>query len=162
MGETVSVEVSVARFGIWRTAVAVVAAIALACLGAWSVAMLGSVSPERIAWVGAAGALLAGATLVIAGSLMHVRAGALSRHDGQWRFAPIGGVPRVGALVVALDLGSFLLLRLDEPRHRPIWLPMQRRGLERELHALRCAVYSPPPAAAESAESAAAPLHPRR
>jgi hypothetical protein len=162
MGGTVSVEVSVARFGVWRAAVAVVAGVALACLLAWSVAMLGSVSPERMPWVAAVAVLLAGATLVIAASLMRVRAGELSCQDGQWHFAPARGAPHVGALVVALDLGSFLLLRLDEQRHRPTWLPVQRRGLEREWHALRCAVYSPPPAAAESAESAAAPVLPRR
>ena len=162
MGGTVSVEVSVARFRVWRAAVGVVAGVALACLLAWSVAMLGSVSPERMPWVAGVAVLLAGATLVIAGSLMRVRAGELSCRDGQWHFAPARGAPRVGALVVALDLGSFLLLRLDEQRHRPTWLPVQRRGLEREWHALRCAVYSPPPAAAESAESAAAPVLPRR
>ena len=159
MGETVSVEVSVACFGVWRAAVAIVAATALACLTAWSTTMLGSVSPGGVPWVGAVAALLAGATLVLAGSLMRVRAGALSCHDGQWRFAPAGGPPRVGALVVALDLGSFLLLRLEEQRHRSTWLPVQRRGLEREWHALRCAVYSPPPPAAESVESA--PFRPR-
>jgi hypothetical protein len=52
---------------------------------------------------------------------------------------------------VAIDLGSFLLLRfLPEGRSGPgavRWIPVGRRGLEREWHAFRCAVYSPRPAA---------------
>jgi hypothetical protein len=41
-----------------------------------------------------------------------------------------------------------MLLRFtpDAPA-RMTWLPVQRRGLEAQWHALRCAVYSPRPAA---------------
>ncbi len=52
------------------------------------------------------------------------------------------------AVAVAVDLGSFLLLTLagtgDGERRSRRWLPVQRRGLENDWHALRCAVYSPP------------------
>jgi hypothetical protein len=55
------------------------------------------------------------------------------------------------ALVVALDLGSFLLLTLAAPgRRRRRWLPVRRRGLAGEWQALRRAAYSPPLAAAET------------
>ena len=51
-------------------------------------------------------------------------------------------------MTVAIDLGSFLLLSLvgaDAGACRSgRWLPVQRRGLELQWHALRCAVYSPP------------------
>jgi hypothetical protein len=47
---------------------------------------------------------------------------------------------------VALDWGSFMLLRLDSPeapdRWRVRWLPVQQRGLQPEWHALRCALHS--------------------
>jgi hypothetical protein len=29
------------------------------------------------------------------------------------------------------------------PRRRATWLPVQRRGIERQWHALRCSVHSP-------------------
>lgn len=47
---------------------------------------------------------------------------------------------------VALDWGSFILLRLDSleapARGRARWLPVQQRGLQPEWHALRCALHS--------------------
>jgi hypothetical protein len=53
-----------------------------------------------------------------------------------------------GNVAVVIDLGPWMLLRFtaDAPP-RTTWLPVQRRGLEAQWHALRCAVYSPRPVA---------------
>lgn len=50
-------------------------------------------------------------------------------------------------LQVLIDAGPWLLLKFM-PEGRPswlsaCWLPVQRRGMEDQWHALRCAVYSP-------------------
>jgi hypothetical protein len=70
-----------------------------------------------------------------------------------WHWRPAddpGARPAAGTLAVALDLGPWMLLRLDalEPSKaaRRTWLPVQRRGLEAHWHALRCAVYCARPA----------------
>ncbi|MDB5818794.1 MAG: hypothetical protein JWQ11_2434 [Rhizobacter sp.] len=73
-----------------------------------------------------------------------------------------------GELMVVMDLGSWMLLRFDRPLFEPnlaaaaastdvnshpqwlgirpkttrLWLPLQRAGLERQWHGLRCALYS--------------------
>jgi len=58
---------------------------------------------------------------------------------------------------VAVDLGAFLLLRLVEQRRTIVWLPVQRRGVESQWHALRCAAYSPLPLAARAPTVGALP-----
>ncbi|WP_309638588.1 hypothetical protein [Methylibium sp.] len=75
------------------------------------------------------------------------------RWDGlKWWLGPTGGEPRPGAVAIALDLGGAMLLRFraaprTRRRHASTWLPVERAWLPAEWHALRCAVYSPPPAA---------------
>lgn len=75
------------------------------------------------------------------------------RWDGQgWWLAAVPATEAPGELHVALDLGAWLLLRFrPAPQaagaRRGRWLPLQRRGLEADWHALRCALYSPRPAA---------------
>jgi ABC-type nickel/cobalt efflux system permease component RcnA len=66
------------------------------------------------------------------------------RWDGQaWQLGSM-----TGNVAVVIDLGPWMLLRFtaDAPP-RTTWLPVQRRGLEAQWHALRCAVYSPRPVA---------------
>ncbi len=63
---------------------------------------------------------------------------------------------RTGRLRVVLDLGPWLLLRFaagpaPRPDARPrrgssAWIALQRQDLEAEWHAIRCTLYSPPPA----------------
>lgn len=87
------------------------------------------------------------------------RRGAMSlRWDGErwWLALPADSTEVAGDLLVAIDLGAWLLLRfraapgaLASPRHR--WLPLQRKGLQAHWHALRCALYSPRPAAVSPA-----------
>ena len=76
------------------------------------------------------------------------------RWDGQcWWLGTASAVaePQAGDIAVAMDLGAFMLLRFRarspaaRPRHR--WLPLQRARLPLLWHALRCAAYSPLPAA---------------
>jgi hypothetical protein len=47
-----------------------------------------------------------------------------------------------------IDLGSWLLVVFESSTSavERVWLPLQRRGLEGEWHALRCALYAIPAA----------------
>ncbi|MEO8310562.1 MAG: hypothetical protein ABI520_05265 [Caldimonas sp.] len=148
MRESVFSEVRLRRFDVWRAALAVVAAIAIATLAAWAMAMLDSQSNSGRASVVALAIVLGAGTAAIAVSLARAQPGLLACREGVWTFAPDAGAVRTGALEVAIDLGAFLLIRLGEGRRASVWLPVQRRGLESQWHALRCAVYGPPPAAA--------------
>jgi hypothetical protein len=132
----------VCRFGVWRGAVLVVGVLAISASTAWAVAMSAS-APEHGATLVVLAALLGVATAWAVWSLTRVEAGVLSHRDGIWTFAPDDGAARSGTLEVAINLGAFLLLRLDRGGAGP-WLPVQRRGLEPQWHALRCAVYAPP------------------
>jgi hypothetical protein len=78
----------------------------------------------------------------------------------QWHLGPAsttGDEPHSGRLAVAIDLGAWMLLRFQPDgaagKRRSIWLPVQRRGLETQWHALRCAVYSARPAEGHEAGS---------
>jgi hypothetical protein len=153
MSKSSSCVVTLGRFGVWRWAVTAVAGAALAALMLWTTASLAAARAETAPWILATAIGLGLGAVVLALSLFRVEGGVLACHDGRWTFAPDRSPshPLPAELAVALDLGSFLLLTLAGPgvlRRR--WLPVQRRGLERDWHALRCAVYSPPLAAAET------------
>ena len=144
-----SCEITVVRFGVWHGAVVFVAAAALASMAAWLVS-----SPlGQGAWVRAAVVASSLVVIVLAASLLRTRPVTLRWDGTSWSLASVTAPPTAtvpGELFVALDLGSFLLLRfLPEARSWPgsvRWIPVGRRGLEREWHAFRCAVYSPRPA----------------
>jgi hypothetical protein len=150
MRESVFFELRLRRFGVWRVAVWLVAGAAIAAVAAWTVAMLDSQPESGRALVMAVAAGLLLATTGLAISLARVEAGLLTCSDGLWAFAPDRGQRRTGTLEVAVDLGAFLLLRLVEQRRTIVWLPVQRRGVESQWHALRCAAYSPLPLAARA------------
>ena len=104
-----------------------------------------------------AAALSALSIVVLGASLIHQASATHLRWDGlAWHLGPIGDAATAGELQVVLDLGPWMLLRfgatLPDARARTLWLPVQRRGLEAEWHALRCAVYSPRPALHDDAE----------
>ena len=63
---------------------------------------------------------------------------ALSRGD-----APVSE-PVAGLLTVAVDLGSWMLLRFvdQSPRKRTTWIPVWRGSVGGDWHALRCAVHA--------------------
>jgi hypothetical protein len=143
MRESVFFEASLRRFEVWRGAVVVVGVLAISALTAWALAMSAS-EPEPGAMLVAAVAVLLGVVTAWAiWSLTRVERGVLSCRDGTWTFVSDVGAARSGVLEVAIDLGAFLLLRLDRGG-AGLWLPVQRRGLESQWHALRCAVYAPP------------------
>ena len=157
MRESVFFELKLRRFGVWRVAVWLVAGAAIAAVAAWAVAMFASQPESGRALVMAVAAGLSLATIGLAFSLARVEGGLLTCSDGVWTFVPDTGVRRSGTLEVAMDLGAFLLLRLVERRRTIAWLPVQRRGVETQWHALRCAVYSPPPLAAGAPTAPALP-----
>jgi len=144
MRESPAVQVHLRRFGAWRAAVVSIALAAVAASTAWAVAQAGSHADRDLAVVLAVAGVLSAATIALAVSLARVASGVLASEAGSWTFTPDAGPSRSGALTVAIDLGSFLLLRLESRGHAHVWLPVQRRGLEPEWHALRCAVHSPP------------------
>jgi len=157
MRESPTFEVRLLRFGVWRCMLAAIAAAAVAAVLAWAVATAASSGEAGIAAVASIAALLTAASIALALSLARIRAGTLSCRGGEWSFAADGRPSRSGALTVAIDWGTFLLLRLEPGPNARIWLPVQRRGLEREWHALRCAVYSPPRRAGTAAATASPP-----
>ena len=148
-------QVTLRRCGLWRVAVRGLAGAAWAVLLAWVAARNDS---AQWAVIGIA-AVLAAAVGVLATALARCEPRCL-RWDGQcwWLGAATAGSeamkPRPtraepGRLSVAFDLGGWMLLRFD-PGHvgwgrRGIWLPVQRRGLEADWHALRCTVHAMPP-----------------
>jgi hypothetical protein len=146
----VSFQVRLERFSVWRGAVVFLVSLAVLVVVAWAVALEVFRTADGSLLVPGVAALLTAAALVIGRSLAAVEPGILSCRDGVWTYAADRGPSRSGPLTVAVDLGSFLLLRMGAPNASPAWLPVQRRGLEREWHALRCAVYSPPPVAGGS------------
>jgi hypothetical protein len=145
-------EVTLHRFGVWRGAVLMLGGLGVAAMAAWLVTREVPVGiPLAIAGASAAVTLL-----WLAVSLAHVPAVAL-RWDGLlWHLgSPAAAGPddsMPGDVAVILDLGSWMLLRftpaVPHAQPRVTWLPVQRRGIETQWHALRCSVYSPHPASA--------------
>ena len=145
--------ITVARFAAWRVAVAAVALAVLAALAAWLVG-----SPLGASgWMRAGVAAAALASLGLAASLWRQSPVRLRWDGAVWTMAPAADLAaeRPGRLEVAIDLGSFLLLRfLPMDRAGPVavrWIPVGRAGLERDWHAFRCAVHSPVPAGVAAA-----------
>lgn len=101
---------------------------------------------------------LAAVTIAVLGaSLIHRTRATDLRWDGlAWHLGPIGDAATAGELRVAIDIGPWMLLHFTsarpDARPRTLWLPVQRRGLEAQWHALRCAVYSPRPAPGDDAQ----------
>ena len=132
-------QVSLRRFGVWRAAVLGLSLLGVACVAAWLLQREVAPSTLVVAATAAAASLLA----ALVASLWRMPAVDL-RWDGQvWHLDAVSG-----DLAAVIDLGPWMLLRFtpDAPA-RMTWLPVQRRGLEAQWHALRCAVYSPRPAA---------------
>jgi hypothetical protein len=144
-------EVTLHRFGVWRAAVLMLGLFGVATIAAW---VLTREEPVGIALV-IVSASAVGILFWLALSLAQVPAVSL-RWDGLlWHAgSPAAGsddsVP--GDVAVILDLGSWMLPRFTPavPHLQPCvtWLPVQRRGIETQWHALRCSVYSPHPAPA--------------
>jgi hypothetical protein len=85
--------------------------------------------------------------------------------DGQgWQLgaAADGSESRRGCVAIAMDLGPWILLHFradsfEGAGRRSVWLPLARAGLASQWHALRCALYSPRPAASAAATTEPSP-----
>ena len=152
-----ALQVSLTRFGTWRAAVAVLTMLGTLTAAGWLVGR------EELAGVakGVAMAVVAALVWGLGRSLMRLPARRLS-WDGQcWALLDqVAGdaEPAAGDISVAIDLGPWMLLRFRPITASPwwlsmrsTWLPVQRRGIEPQWHALRCAVYSPRAASAVEA-----------
>jgi len=147
---------TIARWAGALVTVAVVALAAIAAVSGWAWSTSSARDADGAAWASATAVALALATVALALSLGRVAAGVLAFRDGCWRFVTDTGRTVTGPLTVALDWGAFVLLRIDGDARARFWLPVQRRGLDGDLHALRCALYAPPrgePAPAPLAET---------
>lgn len=146
----VAAQFTVSRFGAWRIAVGSVAGVAVLLLASWCVALRG-LQGASIDLLAALGILIA---VGLAMQLTRLQACSL-RWDGRTYFLGLadqgGDESEHGSVTVVIDLGTWMLLRFagdrGSPRRSATWLPVQRRGMEAQWHALRCAVYSPRPEA---------------
>jgi hypothetical protein len=141
--------IRIARYGVWRAAVATLLAVTLLAQAAWLAGHAGQAPLVASVMLAALDFVLLGAA---AGALRQVPVDL--RWDTQrWLLGPGSDAtgPHPGNLTIALDLGAWMLLRFDHDapprgRRRTTWLPVQRLGLEAHWHALRCAVYCARPA----------------
>ena len=147
MRESVFFELRLRRSGAWRAAVWLVAGAAIATVLAWALTTFDS-GQSGLALVLSVAVALSLATIALARSLVRLEGGLLRCNDGVWTFVSDSGAQGSGTLEVTMDLGAFLLLRLVDRQRTIAWLPVQRRGVETQWHALRCAAYSPAPLAA--------------
>jgi hypothetical protein len=152
-----SCAIAVRRFAVWRFVVAVVTLLSLASLIAW----IGLSPAAQFISPRVAAALMCLAAVALAASLLRSQPVELRWDGSSWSCrdlaAPLAA-PVSGELEVAVDLGSFLLVRFISPatrgQRRVCWIPVERRRLEREWHSFRCAVYSPRPAAGTAGDAA--------
>ena len=160
------IHVCVTRFGMWRAAVLIVGLVAAIAIVGWVMQHM-----RTLPWPAAASQVAVGAvafvlTVWLTAGLTRVPAFQL-RWDGlSWYFNRvdptstdvIAAEPQAGELSIAIDLGAWLLLRFTPGTPpgdaRACWLPLQRQGLERQWHGLRCALYSPRPAPNDSGAAA--------
>jgi hypothetical protein len=150
MRASAAFRVCIRHHGLWRTAVAVLLIVTLAAQAAWLLERLPSAGlPGTLLW-----AVMDVTLLVAAAGALRIAPVELHWDTRCWRIAAVAGpdaqpgVP--GRLAIALDLGHWMLLRFEPDAPTATrgarWLPVQRRGLEAQWHALRCAVYCARPA----------------
>ena len=137
--------VRIERYGVWQVGVGMFCAGAAASLAAW-LWQLGDARSLREWLLAAAGAATIGAAI----GCMRCRPSVL-RWDGRdWWLEPHDSHrPRRGRIDAPIDLANWMLLRFvaaPSERLRVSWIPVQRRGLEAEWHAMRCAVHAGVPA----------------
>ncbi|WP_207184480.1 hypothetical protein [Rubrivivax gelatinosus] len=129
----------------WRACQALLAALAAAALAAWAHGWLADGYPS--AFFSLAAALAAGA---FAWRLAVPRAVDLRWDGSSWSADGAGCRAEI-----VIDLGRWMLLRLDAPRR---WLALDAREAGGRLHLLRAALYSPAATTPPSPPAAPAPL----
>ena len=143
---------SLPRFGAWRGAVLVLVALDVATAVAWLITR-----EAPLPWTALIAVAVAALACAAVGAALARAPSVDLRWDGRvWHLGPASGEALSGELEAAIDLGPWMLLRFSPApplgSNRSVWLPVQRRGLEGQWHALRCAVYSPRHAPAEDAQ----------
>jgi hypothetical protein len=153
-------QITVRHFGVWRVVSISTILVSALTTGAW----LFSLGPDRPIWVWAFAALFATCAGWIVVDCWQIHPHSLRWDTQKWHLgssATLGWEPVAGRVVVALDLGPWILLRFvrdQGPRwRRRTWLPVQRRGHEAQWHAFRCAVYSARSALASTATASRIP-----
>ena len=144
------IDIVLSRSGAWLAFVVIAALAVMAVVAAWLALGLRELT---ISLTAAAG--LAALTLGLVGwalRLTHPTGGRLRWSGRRWQLddaVAAGCQPRTGDVVLAIDLGNWLLLRFTaspDAGGATCWLPVQRRGHEAEWHALRCALRCSRPA----------------
>ena len=159
-----ALQVSLTRFGIWRAAVSVLTLLGTLAVTGWLTGQEGLGAAAKGAAMAVVAALLIGLGL----PLMRLPARQLTWDGQSWTLGDMaagGTEPVAGDISVAIDLGPWMLLRFRPTASsawwqsmQSTWLPVQRRGIEPQWHALRCGVYSPRAAdMADAADAADAP-----
>ena len=142
-------QIEIQRYGAWCAAIGALRLLAAAATLAWWWSNDGSQPRALVLGVG----VLAFVVIGLAGGLARVRPVRLHWDSQRWHLG--AAQPTPGNLAIALDLGSWMLLKFEHDltpgRRRVSWLPVQRRGLEAHWHALRCAVYCARPAPGHAA-----------
>ncbi len=90
------------------------------------------------------------AALACSAGFWHLQPSVLRWDRQHWLHSGDGSAEQAGEIAVAVDLGSWMLLSFVPqgapgvfgPGRNRRWIAVQRRGLETQWHALRCAVYS--------------------
>jgi hypothetical protein len=143
-----ALQVRIDRCGSWRLAVCALATISVAPGVVWLATLNLAALP----------ALLVTLLALLAAAALTWRLTRLSpvvlRYDGEhWHLGAddISDAHRSGDVSVVMDIGVAMLLRFDAkttpPSRLKRWLPVRALDLGAQWHALRCAVYSPPPSA---------------
>ena len=143
------IDIALSRSGLWLFFVVAVTLTSVIVVATWL--LLGMGGPAFSPDLPAAG--LAGLTLVLSClALLAARlpGGRLAWNGRCWALTDAAcgnGEAVVGSVTVALDFGSWLLLRfIAHPQHGGTtrWLPLQRSRHEDDWHALRCALHAGP------------------
>ena len=150
MRSSPALQVTVRDFSVWRIAVLVLCATAVAVLVAWGAASTRA-HDARLQWL-AFSAAIAAAGLGL--SLWRTVPVSLAFDGSTWslcnagnhRAETITGEPRV-----CVDLDAWLLIHFvtKTARARSVWLGLQRGAVGEPWHALRCALYLPRPSATD-------------
>jgi hypothetical protein len=134
----------VRRFGVWRFTLILLITAAAAVVGVWAYRIVATSLASSCVALG----LLALASLAVSIHLWRLQPMSLRWDTQRWHLgeaALAGSEPATGRLTVAMDWGTWMLLRFvpDERTlwRRGVWLPVQRRGHESAWHALRSTVY---------------------